>query len=555
MSTMSSDTRMLIAVRVVIVTTLLLAALIIQYTVGEVLPINYLYIAAGVTYVLTLVYIALAVLVPSRGVNVMLQIGGDLLVETLLVYFTGGLDSPFSFLYLVSIITASMLLYRRGGLLAASGAVILYGVLVDLLYYRVLPMPAPSLPVDWSQSRLYFNMAANFSGFYATALLTSYVSEQLQRTSLELDANRQNLAELRALNQNVVESIPSGLITLSSFGTASFVNPAGSHILQMEPLAILGRHVTELGFYDFDRWNEAREKLASGDVVREEIDDVLAGTPRNIGFAVSPLSTLEGKAAGYTLIFQDLTEMKKLEAELRLKDRMAAVGELSAGIAHEIRNPLAAIAGSVQVLKGSKSLTPQEQRLMSIVLKESERLNKSISDFLRFVRPQEKRALEYDVAVCLSETLDLLQNSPELHERHEIHREIAPPSFHLVGDADQIRQVFWNLARNAVQAMPNGGILSVRTSVDDDAYRITFSDNGRGMSAADLGRLFQPFRTNFPTGTGLGMAISYRIIQEHGGKIDVASSEGTGSSITISLPTIEAAKRPLGIQAKRLGMA
>ncbi|HYC60474.1 MAG TPA: ATP-binding protein [Thermoanaerobaculia bacterium] len=537
---MSSDTRMLIAVRVVVVTTLLLAALIIQYTVGEVLPIDYLYIAAGVTYALTLLYIGLAFTVPSRAVNVMIQIAGDLLVETLLVYFTGGLDSPFSFLYLVSIITASMLLYRRGGLLAASGAVILYGVLVDLLYYRVLPMPAQSqsLEIDWSASRLYFNMAANFLGFYATALLTSYLSEQLQRTARELDANRQNLAELRALNQNVVESIPSGLITLSSFGTASFVNPAGSQILQMEPQAILGRHVTELGFLDMDHWNEAREELAAGVVVRKEIDDVtVAGAARNIGFAVSPLSTLEGAAAGYTLIFQDLTEMKKLEAELRLKDRMAAVGELSAGIAHEIRNPLAAIAGSVQVLKGSTSLTAQEQRLMSIVLKESERLNKSISDFLRFVRPQEKRALEYDVAANLSETLDLLQNSPELHRNHEIRRDIDPPSFHLVGDADQIRQVFWNLARNAVQAMPQGGVLTVRTTVVDGSYRITFSDNGRGMSQADLRRLFQPFRTNFPTGTGLGMAISYRIVQEHGGKIDVTSSEGAGSSITVSLPT------------------
>jgi two-component system sensor histidine kinase PilS (NtrC family) len=537
---MSSDTRMLIAVRVVVVTTLLLAALIIQYTVGEVLPIDYLYIAAGVTYVLTLVYIALGFAVPSRGVNVMIQIAGDLVVETLLVYFTGGLDSPFSFLYLVSIITASMLLYRRGGLLAASGAVILYGVLVDLLYYRVLPMPSQSLPIDWSASRLYFNMAANFSGFYATALLTSYLSEQLQRTALELDANRQNLAELRALNQNVVESIPSGLITLSTFGTASFVNPAGSHILQMEPQAILGRHVTELGFFDQERWDEVREKLGAGLVIRKEIEDVtLAGFPRNIGFAVSPLSTLEGVAAGYTLIFQDLTEMKKLEAELRLKDRMAAVGELSAGIAHEIRNPLAAIAGSVQVLKGSTSLTPQEQRLMSIVLKESERLNKSISDFLRFVRPQEKRALEYDVAASLAETLDLLQNSAELHAQHEIRRDIDPPSFHLVGDADQIRQVFWNLARNAVQAMPHGGVLTIRTAVDDGAYRITFSDNGRGMSPADLSRLFQPFRTNFPSGTGLGMAISYRIVQEHGGKIDVTSSEGAGSAITVSLPTPE----------------
>jgi two-component system sensor histidine kinase PilS (NtrC family) len=543
---LSSDTRMLIAVRVVVVTTLLLAALIIQYTVGEVLPINYLYIAAGATYVLTLIYIALGVTIASRGLNVMIQIAGDLAVETLLVYFTGGLDSPFSFLYLVSIITASMLMYRRGGLLAASGAVILYGVLVDLLFYGILPLPAQSVPIDWSASRLYFNMAANFSGFYATALLTSYLSEQLQRTSLELDANRQNLAELRALNQNVVESIPSGLITLSSFGTASFVNPAGAAILQREPQAILGRHVTELGFFDFERWNTAREELAAGVVVRKEIDGVtVTGTSRSIGFAISPLSSLEGTAAGYTLIFQDLTEMKKLEAELRLKDRMAAVGELSAGIAHEIRNPLAAIAGSVQVLKGSKSLTQQEQRLMSIVLKESERLNKSISDFLRFVRPQEKRALEYDVATSLSETLDLLQNSPELHERHEIRREIAPSSFTLVGDADQIRQVFWNLARNAVQAMPNGGVLTVRTSFDDDAYHITFADNGRGMSAADLGRLFQPFRTNFPSGTGLGMAISYRIVQEHGGRIDVTSSEGTGSAITVSLPVVAAATRAI----------
>ena len=537
---MSSDTRILIAVRVVVVTTLLLAALIIQYTVGEVLPLDYIYIAAGVTYALTLVYIGLAFAVRSRGLNLMIQISGDLLIETLLVYFTGGLDSPFSFLYLVSIITASMLLYRRGGLLAASGAVILYGVLVDLMYYGILPVPAQqpmALPVAWTASRLYFNMAANFAGFYATALLTSYLSEQLQRTARELDANRQNLAELRALNQNVVESIPSGLITLTSFGTASFVNPAAAALLHMEPLAILGRHAIELGFFTNDDWTAARQELASGQVVRGEIDGMdVGGEPHSFGYAVSPLTTLEGAAAGYTLIFQDLTEMKKLEAEVRLKDRMAAVGELSAGIAHEIRNPLAAIAGSVQVLKNSKSLTAQEQRLMSIVLKESERLNQSISEFLRFVRPQEKRAIEFDVAVSIAETLDLLENSSELHERHEIRREIEPPSFQIVGDADQIRQVFWNLARNAVQAMPQGGVLTVRTRVDDGAYHIVFTDSGRGMSRADLQRLFQPFRTNFPSGTGLGMAISYRIVQAHGGRIEVSSVEGAGSSITVTLP-------------------
>jgi two-component system sensor histidine kinase PilS (NtrC family) len=538
---------MLIAIRVVVVTTLLLAALIIQYTVREVLPINYLYTTAGITYGLTLAYIGLGQITSSRRLNVTVQVAGDLVVETVLVYFTGGLDSPFSFLYIVSIITASMLLYRRGGLFAASGAVILYGALADLMYYGVLPLPEQSwfIPTPWtSGSRLYLNMATNFAGFYAAAFLTSYLSEKLQKTFEELDANRQNLAELRALNQNVVESIPSGLITLSPEGRATFVNPAGSLILRMDAQSVVGLSIAELGFYPAEEWLNVRETLTIGAVVRSEKDDFLIGDEtRTIGFAVTPLNSIDGPASGYTLIFQDLTEMKTLEAELRLKDRMAAVGELSAGIAHEIRNPLAAIAGSVQVLKKSAALNPQEQRLMSIILKESERLNKSIADFLRFVKPQEKRAAEFDIAASLAETLDLLRNSPELHADHAIEDDITPPSYTIVGDADQIRQVFWNIARNAVQAMANGGTLRVSTVVAADRYNIVFSDDGRGMSDADQRRLFQPFRTNFPSGTGLGMAISYRIVQEHGGRIDVSSHEGAGTSITVSLPASAATMR------------
>jgi two-component system sensor histidine kinase PilS (NtrC family) len=537
---------MLIAIRVVVVTTLLLAALIIQYTVREVLPINYLYTTAGITYGLTLAYIGLGQITSSRRMNVTIQVAGDLVVETVLVYFTGGLDSPFSFLYIVSIITASMLLYRRGGLFAASGAVILYGALADLMYYGALPAPEQSwfIPTPWTSSRLYLNMATNFAGFYAAAFLTSYLSEKLQKTFEELDANRQNLAELRALNQNVVESIPSGLITLSPAGTATFVNPAGSFILRMDAQSVVGLSIAELGFYSDAEWLNARETLTIDAVVRSEKDDFVIGDEtRTIGFAVTPLNSIDGKASGYTLIFQDLTEMKTLEAELRLKDRMAAVGELSAGIAHEIRNPLAAIAGSVQVLKKSAALNPQEQRLMSIVLKESERLNKSIADFLRFVKPQEKRAAEFDIAASLAETLDLLRNSPELRADHAIEDDITPPSYIMVGDADQIRQVFWNIARNAVQAMANGGTLRVSAAVAPDRYNIVFSDDGRGMSDADQRRLFQPFRTNFPSGTGLGMAISYRIVQEHGGRIDVTSHEGAGTSITVSLPAPAATMR------------
>ncbi|HEY6138669.1 MAG TPA: ATP-binding protein [Thermoanaerobaculia bacterium] len=536
---MSSDARMLIAVRVVVVTTLLLGALIIQYTVRELLPINYVYITAALTYGLTLLYIAAGKLFRSRGTNLAIQIAGDLVIETFLVYFTGGLDSPFSFLYLVSIITASMLLYRRGGLLAASGAVILYGALADLMYYGVLRLPEPSwlVPTPWSSSRLYLNMATNFAGFYATALLTSYLSEKLQRTFEELDANRHNLAELRALNQNVVQSIPSGLITISPSGLVTFANPAAAQILRRDAHNLVGCHVSELGFFTESEWRAVHEGMGTAPVMRWEKDDFHAGDePHTLGWAVTPLHTLDGIASGYTLIFQDLTEMKRLEAEVRLKDRMAAVGELSAGIAHEIRNPLAAIAGSVQVLKKSEALTPQEQRLMSIILRESERLNKSIADFLRFVKPQEKRPAEFDIAASLSETLDLLANSPELSPEHKIERQIAPQSYTIVGDGDQIRQVFWNIARNAVQAMPRGGRLRVQTEVADGAYNIVFADSGRGMSDSDQRRLFQPFRTNFPTGTGLGMAISYRIVQEHGGRIDVRTRQGSGTMITVSLP-------------------
>ena len=546
---MPSDARMLIAVRVVVITTLLLAALIIQYTVRELLPINYLYTAAGLTYGLTLVYIALGQVVKSRKVHIAVQIAGDLVIETLLVYFTGGLDSPFSFLYLVSIITASMMLYRRGGLFAASGAVILYGALGDLMYYNIIPLPDLSwfVPTAPTSSRLYLNMATNFAGFYATALLTAYLSEKLQKTFEELDVNRQNLAALRALNQNVVESIPSGLVTLSEHGDVTFINPAGCSILQTHPHAVIGRHIAELGFVSGDDWTGVRRALTTGSVVRNEEAFKLGEETRTLGYAVTPLNTLEGAASGFTVIFQDLTDMKKLEAELRLKDRMAAVGELSAGIAHEIRNPLAAIAGSVQVLKKNESLSPQEQRLMGIILKESERLNKSIADFLRFVKPQEKRTAEFDIAASLSETLDLLRNSPELTPAHTIEHRINPPSFTIVGDADQIRQVFWNLARNAVQAMSRGGILRVTAEADGDAYRIRFIDTGRGMSEADQRRLFQPFRTNFPSGTGLGMAISYRIVQEHGGDIEVASAEGMGTMITVTLPIAVSRSRGLAV--------
>lgn len=537
---------MLIAIRVVVVTSLILAALIIQFTSEIVLPISYLYLTAGVCYALTLVYIIISKSIASTATNLYIQFAGDVFVETMLVYFTGGLDSPFSFLYLVSIVTASMLLYRRGGLVTASGAAILYGGLVDLMYYDFLPSPPQSFftPTQWSSVRLYLNIATNFAGFYATALLTSFVSEKLKRTSEELDENRQNLAQLKALNENVVASIPSGLLTLDESGRIAFANPAASEILGHTAAGIHGRHITDVGFVSAEGWSDLSGRMASETIIRGELEfDRGGGDPITLGYALTPLRTRTGTPAGLTLIFQDLTEMKKLEAQLRMKDRMAAVGELSAGIAHEIRNPLAAIAGSVQVLKNSKNLALQEQRLMTIILKESERLNSTIGQFLRFVKPHERRQVEFDIAASLIETLELLLNSSEVGPDHRIEWKIDPSSYIVQGDPDQMRQVFWNLSRNALQAMPNGGLLHVAASPEGDSYEIRFDDEGRGMSERERRVLFQPFRTNFPSGTGLGMAISFRIIQEHGGRIEVESAQDKGTTISLILPIAPVVER------------
>ena len=541
MSPLNSDVRMLIAVRVVVITSLLLAVLLVQYSAISILPsIDFLYLTTGLTYALTLVYIAVGRIVRSRKVNLYIQIVGDLLVETVLVYFTGGLDSPFSFLYLVSIITASMLLFRRGGLLTASGAVILYGGVADLMFYKIIPLPPQNVFVsDWTSQpfRLYVNMATNFAGFYATAFLTSYISEKLRATFEELHANKQSLARLQSLNQNVVMSIPSGLLTLSGDGAISFANPPAGEILSVRPDLLVGTHITTTGIFNQEAWLQLRDEVQISRIARgEEFDFVRADERRCIGWALTPLQSIGGESSGFTLIFQDLTDMKTLEEQVRFKDRMAAVGELSAGIAHEIRNPLAAIAGSVQVLRNSGSLTPQEKRLMSIILKESDRLNNSIADFLRFVRPQERQAVDFDIAMSLSETLELLSNSAELSSAHHIEKTIEPSSFITRGDPNQIRQVFWNIAINAVKAMVGGGTLSVAAGPEGDSYKIVFHDDGKGMSQREQRALFQPFRTNFPSGTGLGMAISYRIVQEHEGSIVVDSERGEGTSITVLLP-------------------
>jgi two-component system sensor histidine kinase PilS (NtrC family) len=274
---------------------------------------------------------------------------------------------------------------------------------------------------------------------------------------------------------------------------------------------------------------------------RYEAELARRGEPIFVGFSVSPLIDAAGTQRGWNVVFQDLTRWRRLENEVRIKDRMAAVGELAAGIAHEIGNPLAAISGSVQMLASSFEGGAPQHKLLAILLKESQRLDRTIKGFLRFARPRERSAVEFDVARLVAENFELLGNSDEVSAGHRLELDLDPPSVVLVADPDQVSQVFWNLARNALKAMPDGGRLGVRGRRHDTTFRLTFSDDGHGMSAEQRSNLFHPFQSFFDTGTGIGMAIVFRIVEDHGGRIEVESGEGQGTKIVVHLPGVRAA--------------
>jgi len=262
-----------------------------------------------------------------------------------------------------------------------------------------------------------------------------------------------------------------------------------------------------------------------------------------VGFSLRALKDVD-QEEGTLILFQDLTEVKKLERRARFSEQLAAVGELAAGIAHEIRNPLASISGSVQVLSSELAIGPAEKRLMEIIVSESQRLSRIIEEFLRFVRPQERQVAAFDVGGTIMEVMDLFRLSDEVSDAHEILVEVSPPSSMLSGDRDQIRQIIYNVAKNAVRAMSAGGRLTVAGREEEAWYSIRFIDTGHGMNPDQLTRLFTPFSTAFDGGTGLGMAIVRRIVQDHGGAIDEASRPGEGTTVTVLLPRTEPASQP-----------
>jgi len=494
------------------------------------------YLFAGAVYLASLVYLALERVLRARPhAQAVIQLLGDVFLTTGLVYLYGGMHSPFSMLYLVVIAVAAALLGRRGALGIASCAYLLYASLLLALYFgRLAPVEAAA---QGTSGLLIYNLGIHLVGFLVVALLTSYLADLERRATQQLLQETEALTALRVEHRDLVESLASGLVTMSADGTVTTLNRSARQLFAGSAQRVLGRSLVSLGLIDEAAMRQlATEALAGRQTSHETNWRDESGETRTLALDLSPLRDAGGSHRGFILMLQDLTELRRLQQQLQLRDRMAAVGELAAGMAHEIGNPLAAISGSAQMLSTQWPENQPQRKLLEIVIKESQRLDRAIKGFLRFARPREHLAIRFDVAALLGENVELLRNSDDLLAGHTVEALLDPPSHGMVGDPDRISQIFWNLVRNGLKAMPRGGTLRVTGTPAGGGYRLTVADDGQGMTAAEQADLFQPFRSYHRGRGGIGMAIVYRLVQEHGGAIAVDSRAGRGTTIIVELP-------------------
>lgn len=533
----------LISLRVLAVTLLLGLSLTFQVTRGE--QVETFYTLIVFTYAVTIMYALALRYVTTLEALVQLawvQIGIDFLIETVLIARTGGIESPFLVLYVISVTLASLVPRRKVGLLTASLCVILFGVLTNLQLHGLteawgwLPRTRLSAP-ETLQTFGVHSLALLVVGF-----LSGLLTEQLQRADHSLKEKEQGLSRLQAFHENIVHSISSGVFTTDEGGRITSFNPAAQEATGYSLAQVQGRP-----WRDVFNWHpdQAADKQDEGTAnVRFEVECTRAGGNRLVlGMTLSPLQE-RGRTTGMVGVFKDLTQIRDLEEEMRRKEWLASLGEMSAGMAHEIRNPLGALAGAMQMLRKDLHADETSQRLMDIAIREATRLDTIITEFLQYARPPALNLGEYDLNKLLAETLDLVQHEARTRTNIRIEAKLSHDA--LVGqvDQDQLKQVFWNLATNAFDAMPKGGQLTIATgcrSIDvggrkGDVIEISFQDSGEGISKKNLDNIFLPFFTTKKQGSGLGLAAVHRIVDLHGGWIKVESKEHEGSRFVVCLP-------------------
>jgi two-component system sensor histidine kinase PilS (NtrC family) len=530
----------LIAIRAMISTLLLGGATLAQITAPGSFAVSPFFLLIGATYALTIVYAAALRHVDRHRWIVDAQLACDAVTVSAFIFLTGGITSFFASLYALPIIAGSVIQFRRGGLMTATLSAVLYA---GIVLWQYLPPSAASerwtvemvssLP---ARPAAQYVVALNLFGFFAVALLSGSMAESVRSAGARLERASNEIADLQALNQNVIDSLPSGLVTTDPQQRVLTFNHAAVRICGLPAQEALGRPIAEVlqlpeqvtsAFANaVDRQRARRLEFTFRRADGRQIDIGLSATD-----VVTPMG-----AAGFLVTFQDLTDIKKLERDARMRQRLAAVGEMAAGIAHEIRNPLASMSGSIQILREELPLNPEQEQLMDIVLRESDRLNTTIRSFLDYARPRRFEIARFDVRRVLQDAALLLRNSADVREAHRVEVDVPADPVSFEADEGQLRQIVWNLATNGLRAMPDGGRLVLAARGDDGGIVLEVRDEGVGIPAGDLEAMFQPFRGSFEKGSGLGLAIVHRLVTDYQGSIKVDSAPGRGTTVAVRLP-------------------
>ena len=485
---------------------------------------------------LTLVYCAAHLLSKNFLAQARIQFFADVFLVTWLVWATGNVHSPYAALYIVVISIASLFIGPRGAMITSVGSVAAFNTCALLAINRIGPIAAST--TEESIANTIQALGLSDISFLVVGLLAAKLAERQSRSDVQLAATTQTLANLRALHERIVESIRSGVITTDLQGNIYTFNAAAEEITGYRGADVRGK-AASIFFGDMtQRIPDSMRAAGSGRASPRVEADCLApdGLVLRLGFSIFPLFAESGETSGMVITFQDLTDVRALEETSRRQDRLAAVGRLAASIAHEIRNPLAAMRGSIQMLRGEMDGDSEHAQLMEIILRESDRLNNIVADYLNYARPRPAQLKDVDVCALIREAFTLLRNSAELSDAHVLEDNLPAQSVFAKGDPEQLKQVCWNIARNALQAMPDGGTFRISVmSPEQDRLRISFIDSGRGMTPEQVERLFEPFSST-TGGTGLGLSIVYQIIRDHSGTINVRSRQGEGTTITVELP-------------------
>ena len=539
--------------RVVVVTLLLGLSLALQVTKGE--RVSTFYGLIVFTYVVTILYATLVRLLRTqRALTVFTwsQVAIDLILETILVATTGGIESPFSVLYVTTVTVASLVLRCRAGLVTASVCTILLGG-VTIVQLESLLQPVRWLPPSrLSAAETLQTFSIYGLAFLGVGFLSGMLADQLRQADQSLREKERGLSRLQLFHESIVQSISSGVFTTDEAGRITSFNPAAQEATGYLVEQVRGRFWREVFNWHPDETGDQAALMALVPVRFEVECERADGSRLVLGMTVSPFHE-QGKQIGLVGVFKDLTQIRDMEEEMRRREWLATLGEMSAGMAHEIRNPLGALAGAMQMLRADVRGDDTSRRLMDIAIREAKRLDNIITEFLQYARPPALHLREHDLNKVLAEALDLIQHEARTRQHLQMSTSMAKEPLTAQVDQDQLKQVFWNLATNAFDAMSAGGRLTIATGlrrVDvmgrrTDVMEISFQDTGEGIPKQNFDKIFLPFFTTKKEGSGLGLAQVHRIVDLHGGWVKVDSEVGHGAKFVVCLPrSAEAGARP-----------